>query len=159
MNKNINYDKNQNYWIVFIKPFDDTWPAQYIKEFQEKCYELNSFGMGWNYCTDRDFYNIQKNASEMLEKGEDKQEIRKLYKDVFGDNAKSALKYFLNIEIGDYVITRFLDGNYYIGKVSQKAKICDIQELLESDNMFARKFDERVDKEVIEALYERLSVS
>ncbi len=36
---------------------------------------------------------------------------------------------------------------------------CDIQELLESDNMFARKFDERVDKEVIEALYERLSVS
>ena len=130
MIENINYDKNQNYWIVFIKPFDNSWPSQYIQEFQEKCYEQKAFGMGWNYATDKEFIKIQKLAREMLAQNMDKEEIKKLYKDVFANNAKAALRDFLNIEIGDYVITRFLDGNYYIGKVSQKAMPCDIKEIL-----------------------------
>mgnify|MGYP003307360190 CR=1 FL=1 len=82
MSENINYDKNQNYWIVFIKPFDNSWSAKYIEEFQQICYEQNSFGMGWNYATDKEFIKIQKLASEMLEKNISKVEIKKLYKDV-----------------------------------------------------------------------------
>ncbi|MBQ2937889.1 MAG: hypothetical protein IJE05_03295 [Clostridia bacterium] len=127
MRENINYDKNKNYWITFIKPFNNTVSMNEISEFQQKCYMQNVFGMGWNYCDNNKFLDIQKKAKEFIKLNKDKNKIRELYKKFFNKSADSALRDFLNIEIGDYVITRLLDGNYYIGKVSEKAEPCNIE--------------------------------
>ena len=94
-----------NCWIVYLKPNND-----YEKDLclQKACISGRIFGMGWPLEGDR-----------INEGSPCTQALQELYLRLYHNNEpENALNLFAQIQAGDIVMMRLLDGHYYIARIS-----------------------------------------
>ena len=110
-------------WMVFLMPFDSDEREDYkiVISFQNECLKKKMFGMGWGFDELNDlFENGAIITDEKANKFTDY--LRKMYHSKgweFNENSLSAaLQNYLRIKKGDYIMTRFKNSHYFIGKVS-----------------------------------------
>lgn len=109
-----------NCWMVYIMPFNDTEKSDWnlVNRVQQRCIQDKFFGMGWDLEEVFSFGEIisKEKAEFYKEKYKDKYEGKYSVSD-------SAMKGYLNIKKGDYVIARLRDSHYYVGKVSSEQAV------------------------------------
>lgn len=94
-----------NCWIVYLRPNGD-YEEDY--SLQQACVEENIFGMGWPLKTDR-----------INEGSPCTQELQEMYLQLYQNSEpENALNLFAQMQKGDFVMMRLLDGHYYIARIS-----------------------------------------
>ena len=140
MDKIVERDKIENFWIVYLMPFDkNERNEEFVKEYQENCVKEKIFGMGWHWNSE-DFRKKYKNkilTDEMVTEYEDD------YNSVSKDKiSHKSLKNFSNIKENDIVIMRLKNAHYYIGMVDNRGtRYCDGKDILNDDKYAINKND------------------
>ena len=131
----IDISEINNCWIVYMKPGGKDGKIEDIEEFKEICMNKKVYGLGWVADSSTGKKYIGKKLDESIIEN---------YKKHFNDNEslEKNLKNLSNIEVNDLLITRWLDGKYYIGIVNSKVYyypeedsklgwVCDVEEWFE----------------------------
>ena len=132
-------DFKQNCWIVFNKPFgDERNDYNLVEKYQENCISKKIFGMGWHYKDDTNYKQINEIVKGKNIRDFNLEEILKLYEQVWNESALNSLKNYYNIKENDLIITRLINGNYYIGKVKGTPYHCNKKDMIENDESTER---------------------
>lgn len=144
--------RNNTFFIILDK----------IYVIMQKLLFINRLKKDYKYMTGANWFSITKKLANYVLENEN--EINKMYK-----NTRSSDEIFLqtlveNSNFKDNLYNKDYNDNYdsckrYIkwnGNVPYVFKKVDCDELLNSNMFFARKFDEKIDKEIIQLLYEKL---
>lgn len=132
--------KNVNCWMVYLMPFDNSDRKDYekVNKFQQDCISEKIFGMGWSM----DLFDYGTPIS-----GEKAEEYLKKYDAEAAGTGKvssSAVKSYVKIKKGDYIIMRLKNSHYYVGKVSSDGAVYMYRE---NDIVYSRfSWGGRVDK-------------
>lgn len=110
-----------NCWIVYQMPFGDKSNYNKIKNHQDFCIKNKFFAMGWAASS------FEKNFMDDITEVDTDETDRRGYLYAYNicnpkyiNKPKNALKDYLKIKRGDYVVMRGKDAHYYIGKVKSK---------------------------------------
>lgn len=118
MSELIDFKEINNFWIVYLMPFDPKDRNNpFVKEYQEFCKDKGILGMGWN--DEASLAEFEKVLS-----GEEVEDFSKI----------KAFKNYNKISPNDLVMMRLKNGRYYIGKVREKAKRSNGEDILENNN-------------------------
>ena len=117
-----------NFWIVYIKPFDNE-DESIVNKYQENCIKNRMFGMGWHEIKlDSKFFQTKLNDETFEEyKKVEKREI-----------VQKTLEKYKEIKENDLIIARLKNGNYYIGQVKKEAYYCSGKDSLLGEENTAR---------------------
>ncbi len=116
-----------NFYLVQLKPFNDRNDIR-IPAFQAESIKLGLCGMGWGELNEYfngkdDPYYLNSDDRFNKDTGYAKSWLKKDGKNTSNTNGiNTALGCYLEMEIGDYVLTRLYEtGQCYIGKIESKA--------------------------------------
>lgn len=124
MNKSIPFINiaDINCWMVYLMPFSESDRYNYdlVNSYQHECIEEKVFGMGWGLdCQNIEFGETLNDIS--LEKYTETAKLQYNSEELESSHL-NAINLYCNIKKGDYVIMKFKDSRYYIGKLATEVQ-------------------------------------